>query len=271
MMRTLSTSAAVAAGIVSLLMLIGGAGQEPKQSAQDRFSDRTAFAVKDIANATTIVVEVNGVGRQVGLLGLESASDTGHEQRLKLALHHALLGERVWLIDDANWAARDDGVPLAYVYRAPDGLAINEELVRQGYAKAVSNKRYEQRSKFREHERTARAVRKGVWSPQSRSEPEQETAGGGDFFDRADARGNQGTDSPRVEEPQPRVADEGAADGGPPAFAPGSTTVYVTKSGSKYHWETCRFLSKSKRPMSLRDATQRYEPCRVCNPPKLRE
>jgi len=51
--------------------------------------------------------------------------------------------------------------------------------------------------------------------------------------------------------------------------APTSQTVYITTSGKKYHREDCRYLSKSKIPISLDDAKQRgYTPCKVCNPPE---
>lgn len=45
-------------------------------------------------------------------------------------------------------------------------------------------------------------------------------------------------------------------------------TVYVTKTGSKYHIDGCSSLSKSKIPISLSEAKSKgYEPCRKCNPP----
>lgn len=44
--------------------------------------------------------------------------------------------------------------------------------------------------------------------------------------------------------------------------------VYITKTGSKYHREECRYLSKSSIPISLEDAKARgYEPCSVCGAP----
>lgn len=45
-----------------------------------------------------------------------------------------------------------------------------------------------------------------------------------------------------------------------------SVTVYITKTGSKYHRSGCRYLSKSKIPISLEDARGAYSPCSVCNP-----
>jgi len=44
--------------------------------------------------------------------------------------------------------------------------------------------------------------------------------------------------------------------------------VYVTRTGECYHRGTCRYLSKSKIPMKLSIARQRYRPCSKCNPPQ---
>ena len=45
-------------------------------------------------------------------------------------------------------------------------------------------------------------------------------------------------------------------------------TVYVTKTGHKYHTEGCRYLRRSSIPMKLSEAKLYYSPCSVCNPPK---
>jgi len=46
-------------------------------------------------------------------------------------------------------------------------------------------------------------------------------------------------------------------------------TVYVTKTGKKYHLDGCSSLAKSKIPISLSDAKARgYTPCSVCRPPQ---
>ena len=53
------------------------------------------------------------------------------------------------------------------------------------------------------------------------------------------------------------------------APTPQSVTVYVTKTGEKYHRGNCRYLRKSKIAISLDDAkSEGYEPCSVCNPPR---
>jgi hypothetical protein len=45
-------------------------------------------------------------------------------------------------------------------------------------------------------------------------------------------------------------------------------TVYITKTGSKYHSDGCRYLSRSCIPISLSEAkSEGYDPCSVCDPP----
>ncbi len=48
-----------------------------------------------------------------------------------------------------------------------------------------------------------------------------------------------------------------------------AVTVYVTRTGAKYHRDSCRYLARSKIPMALGEAAARYGPCSICNPPIL--
>ena len=50
------------------------------------------------------------------------------------------------------------------------------------------------------------------------------------------------------------------------ALQPADGTVYVTKTGRKYHRESCPHL-RSRIPMPLSEAAAAYAPCSVCNPP----
>jgi micrococcal nuclease len=52
---------------------------------------------------------------------------------------------------------------------------------------------------------------------------------------------------------------------------PARITVYITRTGEKYHRDGCRYLSRSKIATTLRDAVANgYGPCSVCKPPRLR-
>lgn len=45
--------------------------------------------------------------------------------------------------------------------------------------------------------------------------------------------------------------------------------VYITRTGSKYHLDECRYLRESKIPISLEDAKEQgYTPCKACDPPQ---
>ena len=47
-----------------------------------------------------------------------------------------------------------------------------------------------------------------------------------------------------------------------------TVTVYVTKTGEKYHRDGCRYLSKSKIATTLKEALARgFGACSVCKPP----
>ena len=52
--------------------------------------------------------------------------------------------------------------------------------------------------------------------------------------------------------------------GGTPADT--ASTVYITRTGKKYHRGSCSYLRSSKTPISLTDAKRGYSPCSVCNP-----
>jgi hypothetical protein len=50
---------------------------------------------------------------------------------------------------------------------------------------------------------------------------------------------------------------------------PKTQTVYVTRTGKKYHRDGCRYLALSKIPISLKDAKAGgYTACKVCHPPE---
>lgn len=55
----------------------------------------------------------------------------------------------------------------------------------------------------------------------------------------------------------------------PPQTEQKEVTVYITKTGAKYHNAGCRYLSKSMIPISLKSAkSSGYTPCSVCGPPR---
>jgi len=53
---------------------------------------------------------------------------------------------------------------VAYVYREPDGLLVNLELVRQGYGHALTEYPFDGLEQFIAAEREAREARRGLWA-----------------------------------------------------------------------------------------------------------
>lgn len=54
------------------------------------------------------------------------------------------------------------------------------------------------------------------------------------------------------------------------ASAQDDPTVYVTKTGSKYHTSGCSYLGKSSISIKLSEVGTRYSPCSRCKPPVLK-
>ena len=199
------------------------------------FTGDTAYKVIRVIDGDTVKIDYNGKATNVRLIGVDTP-ETVHPSKPVEAYgkeasnftKNLLLGESVYLRFDTD---RTDnfGRLLAYLYRAPDGLFVNLEIVRQGYGHAYTQFPFKHMELFRYYGNRARTAGKGLYSvPQARviSLSGESTA----------------------------VESEGE--------------VYVTRSGKKYHREGCISLRRSKIPISLTEAKARYGPCGRCNPPR---
>lgn len=131
-------------------------------------------------------------------------------------------GKKVRL--EYDWEKKDKyGRTLAYVY-LEDGTFLNAEIIKQGYGFAYTRFPFKYLEEFRQYERDAREDERGLWTPR--------------------------------EDQKQKIKTEISED----------TIVYITRTGKKYHIENCRYLSKSKIPITLKEAIERgYSPCSVCN------
>lgn len=156
-----------------------------------------------------------------------------------------------------------------------DGKILNHELVKEGLAWWY--RQYAPNDAMLELlENEARVAKKGLWSQPKPIAP-------WDFRRGAGGEGAGGAEDPAIAPPGTAVPSIGA--GSPPAPSAGSapavsTTprasaspapaakvgmVYGTRTGKKYHAAGCRYLAKSKVPMSLSDAKARgLTACSVC-------
>ena len=56
-----------------------------------------------------------------------------------------------------------DGIRVAYVHRAPDGLLVNLEIIRQGYGLAAEGYTFDHQQAFAAYQTRAQQTGKGIW------------------------------------------------------------------------------------------------------------
>jgi micrococcal nuclease len=147
-------------------LALGGCG-----STGGRASPPAEARVLRVVDGDTILVAAGGGSERVRLIGVDTPESVKPGTpvqcfaRRASAFTHALLdGGQVRLVYDAERRDRY-GRLLAYVYRARDGLFVNTELVRDGYARTLTiapNTRFAER--FAALAAAARHAGKGLWS-----------------------------------------------------------------------------------------------------------
>ena len=194
------------------------------------FAD-TAYPVTRIIDGDTVEIRYDGKLTSVVLIGVDTP-ETVHPQKpietfgkeASAFTRNLLLGESVYLRFDGNKTDKY-GRLLAYLYRAPDGLFVNLEVVRQGYGKVYTTFPFKHKALFQHYSGQAQKAGRGLWS-----------VGG-------------------AEQQQVKTEE-----------VPRTKTVYITRTGAKYHRGSCRYLKYSKIAVSLEKAKQSYGPCSVCRP-----
>ncbi len=257
--------------------------QPPWLETPDLTNQSTAPVLR-VISAELVVVELAGVPVRLRLAGVRSPWTSEFLQNL-------LRGERVYVLpheqeDPAPEPASDqDNTALSHIdqpstdspasrsftpatpvmlYRAPDGLWINLELVRQGHARWDRRLRGPAAPLFAYYEQAARDHQRGRWDPKSdhakRDQGDQPDGhaerDGRDDPNESDQRSNNASqDQSRDNARSPQEATDAAP-----------TTVYATPSGRRYHTEDCTY-AKSGSPLTLEDAARRgLTPCSRCQP-----
>ncbi len=136
------------------------------------FSKLTAYPVVRVVDGDIIVVNDKDKDVKVRLVGVDTP-ETVHPT--KPVEHYGkeasrfttnlLKGEKVYLVGEPLPGALDRyGRTLAYVYRAPDGLFVNAEIIRQGYGHAYAQIPSKHMQEFKQLEQFARKAKKGLWA-----------------------------------------------------------------------------------------------------------
>ena len=120
------------------------------------FSTDIAYPVKKIWNhGNYIEIDMHGTLENIVLIGVR-----GRDGETENFLKRLLLGEHVYLRFDSN-----GGKKQAYLFRAPDGLFVNLEMLRQGYGIVWADPPFEFLKLFTQYESIAKAAEKGIWKP----------------------------------------------------------------------------------------------------------
>ncbi len=208
-------------------------------------SDSTAYSITRVVDGDTIIANIDGKDTTIRLIGVDTPETVHPSKSVQYYGKEAsnftknlLQGEKVYLVTDPQQGKTDRyGRTLAYVYRAPGGLFVNAEIIRQGYGHAYGRYPFKYLEEFRRLEKFSRDAEKGLW------EVRQIT--------------KFSSKSPLM----PTVVK--------PKSDTDNVTVYITRTGKKYHRGSCSYLRRSKIPKNLSDARAAgYGPCSRCGPPR---
>ncbi len=210
------------------------------------FSDQPVYEVLDVRAGNVVVVRLAGEQRVLRLIGTYVPAAGSADDLARPFLMRMLEGESVYIEYDEDYPLRDRKDRYwAYVYRVPDGLFVNLELVRLGYARLSARVPFEHQKLLRAYEEHARRCQKGLWAPK----PEADAA------------------EPDSATSQPAGEAEGTGAAKPDAAE--VVMVYVTPHGRKYHGEDCHYAKSGASAITLAEAHERgLTPCSRCRPPE---
>lgn len=146
-----------------------------KQVPAASFGDSSAHKVARTATGFSVVANIGGVETPIRLVGVTPAGratgTSNDAEQGQWFFRNLLSGEFVHVKADSTLAETDeDGKKVGYLYRVPDGLFVNLELVRQGYALAARGYSFEHQELFRFYEGKAVADGKGIWAAKPAAE-----------------------------------------------------------------------------------------------------
>ncbi len=185
----------------------------------------------------------------------ESVSLRGSEEARDYLL--ALLeGEQIAVLNDSRRPMDARGRKRGYLYRMPDGLFVNLEMLRLGFSKHARDPAGFNNPVMMWAQDRARDARKGVWSPDLEKIEVSEPAVVQPAPIKSE-RGNSAADEPA--ELQEQVPD--------PVSKSGSRlVVYITKSGTKYHTKDCQHARESGVATPIEKVRESHDACKVCKP-----
>lgn len=222
--------------ILSLAILcMSTGGTSTIQAPELDFTGQPTYEVVRVSDGDTVYLMMDGESTRVRLIGV-GTPETKHPEKPRepygaeasTFLTNLLMGEDVYVQREPGMNRGKYDRPLVYLYRAPDGLFVNLEIVRQGYGRVDAPPAFQYIGLFTHYEQRAREIGKGIWAEaiQEDKEPEAPPPNGDDVI------------------------------------------VYVTKAGKKYHREDCGYLDSRIPIGLKEAKQRGYTPCSRCKPPE---
>ena len=211
---------------------------EPPSLELPNFEKLQTGIVTRILDENTVLIRMGSRTQRYDLLGVADfrLADQDSAAFAIDSLSRTVLHELVWVQHDPKGERLKDSNRLAaYLFRAPDQLLVNLELVRQGYTKYSSRGMSIHKECFAYQKNRAEQYERGIWAPVSAS-PQQEVP----------------PDLERVDDPEPDSTSE--------------DQVYVTPHGKRYHRKGCQHLGGNAKPTSRDAVRDSHKPCRSCRP-----
>lgn len=146
----------------------------------NNFSTDTAYPVLTLFHGGTVRIDFKGVPTKLSMLGVQGDGRSTDMDAELAFLERLLHGESVYLRFEADIGGGENGDILSnsyhpdgtqtthrrlhvYLYRAPDGLFVNLELIRQGFRKVATKKTFKHMNVFQHYEKYAESLKKGIW------------------------------------------------------------------------------------------------------------
>ena len=217
----------------------------PKIPVKD-FSKATAYTVERVVDGDTVVLKIDGKSVKVRLVGVDTP-ETVHPNKpvqrygkeASRFLSNLLKSEKVYIEWKPDEKTDKYGRALLYLWRAPDGLFVNLEIVRQGYGHAYTRFPFKHMELFRHYEGKAREAKRGLWLP----------------------------DAPKETKPTIPAVVPGVGKLDPPKQD--GLNVYAAGRGKRYHYDWCRDVRKRADRVKLtipQAKAKGLTPCKVCKP-----
>lgn len=134
------------------------------------FAKHAAHQVVRIIDGDTVVVKVDDKNLTVRLIGVDTPETVDPRKPVQVYgkeasnfLANLLTGESVFVAYDQQKTDKYCRT-LAYLYRSPDGMFVNLEVIRQGYGHALTQYPFKHMDLFRHYEREARKSGRGLWA-----------------------------------------------------------------------------------------------------------